>query len=66
NSSINEADNTTYGVSFAHTQSNPTSGDNLSDFVISAFLDSQLNSPQLAQEDLEQIDHDDLEEMDLQ
>ncbi|GJV44593.1 hypothetical protein Tco_1429129 [Tanacetum coccineum] len=29
NSSINEADNTTYGVSVAYTQSNPTSGDNL-------------------------------------
>ncbi|GJX21266.1 hypothetical protein Tco_0223943 [Tanacetum coccineum] len=31
NSSINVADNTTYGVSAAHTQSNPTSGDNLND-----------------------------------
>ncbi|GJX67069.1 putative ribonuclease H-like domain-containing protein [Tanacetum coccineum] len=29
NSSTNEADNTAYGVSVAHTQSNPTSGDNL-------------------------------------
>ncbi|GJU85908.1 putative ribonuclease H-like domain-containing protein [Tanacetum coccineum] len=29
NSSTNKADNTTYGVSAAHTQSNPTSGDNL-------------------------------------
>ncbi|GJY70946.1 ribonuclease H-like domain-containing protein [Tanacetum coccineum] len=29
-------------------------------------FDSQPNSPQLAQDDLEQIDHDDLEEMDLQ
>ncbi|GKE77984.1 hypothetical protein Tco_1544104, partial [Tanacetum coccineum] len=29
NSSTNEADNTAYGVSAAHTQSNPTSGDNL-------------------------------------
>ncbi|GKD03582.1 hypothetical protein Tco_1178556, partial [Tanacetum coccineum] len=34
NSSINEADNTTYRVSAAHTQSNPTSRDNLSDAVI--------------------------------
>ncbi|GJX75667.1 putative ribonuclease H-like domain-containing protein [Tanacetum coccineum] len=66
NSSTNEADNTAYGVSAAHTQSNPTSGDNLSDVVICAFLASQPNSPQLAQEDLEQIDPDDLEEMDLQ
>ncbi|GJY96980.1 putative ribonuclease H-like domain-containing protein, partial [Tanacetum coccineum] len=31
NSSTNEADNTAYGVSAAYTQSNPTSGDNLSD-----------------------------------
>ncbi|GJR54613.1 hypothetical protein Tco_1405134 [Tanacetum coccineum] len=31
NSSTNEADNSAYGVSAAHTQSNPTSGDNLSD-----------------------------------
>ncbi|GJZ33865.1 ribonuclease H-like domain-containing protein, partial [Tanacetum coccineum] len=29
NNSTNEVDNTTYGVSVAHTQSNPTSGDNL-------------------------------------
>ncbi|GJU14893.1 putative ribonuclease H-like domain-containing protein [Tanacetum coccineum] len=29
NSSTNEVDNTVYGVSAAHTQSNPTSGDNL-------------------------------------
>ncbi|GJY83817.1 putative ribonuclease H-like domain-containing protein, partial [Tanacetum coccineum] len=34
----NEADNTAYGVSAAHTQSNPTSRDNLSDAVICAFL----------------------------
>ncbi|GJY95430.1 hypothetical protein Tco_0511791, partial [Tanacetum coccineum] len=33
NSSTNEADNTTYRVSVAHTQSNPTSRDNLSDAV---------------------------------
>ncbi|GKD08272.1 retrovirus-related pol polyprotein from transposon TNT 1-94 [Tanacetum coccineum] len=66
NSNTNEADNTAYGVSAAHTQSNPTSGDNLSDVVIYAFLASQPNSPQISQEDLEQIDPDDLEEMDLQ
>nr|GEY01090.1 hypothetical protein [Tanacetum cinerariifolium] len=35
------------------------------DVVICAFLASQPNSPQLAREDLEQIDPDDLEEMDL-
>ncbi|GJR72143.1 putative ribonuclease H-like domain-containing protein [Tanacetum coccineum] len=66
NNSTNEADNTAYGVSAAHTQSNPTSGDNLSDAVICAFLASQPNSLQLAREDLEQIDPNDLEEMDLQ
>ncbi|GKB51768.1 hypothetical protein Tco_0902521 [Tanacetum coccineum] len=66
NNSTNEADNTTYGVSVAHTQSNLASGDNLSDVVVCAFLASQPNTPQLAREDLEQIDPDDLEEMDLQ
>ncbi|GKB90411.1 hypothetical protein Tco_0962683 [Tanacetum coccineum] len=48
NNNTNEADSTAYGVSAAHTQSNPTSGDNLSDAVICAFLASQPNSPQLA------------------
>ncbi|GJV75682.1 hypothetical protein Tco_1507266 [Tanacetum coccineum] len=48
NSSINEADNTAYGVSAAHTHSNPTSRDNLSDAVIYAFLASQPNSPQMS------------------
>ncbi|GJV74675.1 putative ribonuclease H-like domain-containing protein [Tanacetum coccineum] len=66
NSSTNEADNTAYGVSSAHTQSSPTSGDNLSDTMICAFLASQPNSPQMSREDLEQIDPDNLEEMDLQ
>ncbi|GJY99275.1 hypothetical protein Tco_0516705 [Tanacetum coccineum] len=66
NNNTNEADNTSYGVSAAYTQCNPTSGDNLSDAMICAFLASQPNSPQLAREDLEQIDPDDLEEMDLQ
>ncbi|GKB78973.1 ribonuclease H-like domain-containing protein [Tanacetum coccineum] len=66
NSSTNEAYKTAYGVSVAHTQSNPTSRDNLSDVVICAFLASQPNSPQLSQEDLEQINPDDLKEMDLQ
>ncbi|GKE55437.1 hypothetical protein Tco_1494622 [Tanacetum coccineum] len=53
NSSTNEADNNAYGVSVAYTQCNPTSGDNLSDAMICAFLASQPNSPQLAREDLE-------------
>ncbi|GJR85643.1 putative ribonuclease H-like domain-containing protein [Tanacetum coccineum] len=65
-SSINEEDNTAYGVSTAHTQSSPTSGDNLSDDVICAFLASQPNSPQMSRGDLEQIDLDDLEEIYLQ
>nr|GEZ32782.1 hypothetical protein [Tanacetum cinerariifolium] len=69
-SSTNEADNTNtaFRVSTAHSQGNTvnfTYIDNLSDAVIYAFLVSQPNSPQLAREDLEQIDHDDLEEMDL-
>ncbi|GKC93026.1 hypothetical protein Tco_1158468 [Tanacetum coccineum] len=66
NNSTNEADNTAFRVSTTYTQSNPTSGDNLSDSVICTFLASQPNSPQLSQQDLEQIDPDDLEEMDLQ
>ncbi|GJY75157.1 hypothetical protein Tco_0480273 [Tanacetum coccineum] len=66
NSNTNEADNTTYRFNTAHTQSNPTTGDNLSDVVIYAFLASQPNSSQMSREDLEQIDPDDLEEMDLQ
>ncbi|GKB10119.1 putative ribonuclease H-like domain-containing protein [Tanacetum coccineum] len=45
--------------------SNPTTGDNLSDAVICAFLASQPNSPQMSREDLKQIDPDDLEEIDL-
>ncbi|GJU16025.1 ribonuclease H-like domain-containing protein [Tanacetum coccineum] len=45
---------------------NSTSLDNLCDAVICAFLASQPNSPQLAQEDLEQLHPGDLEEMDLQ
>ncbi|GJV57425.1 ribonuclease H-like domain-containing protein [Tanacetum coccineum] len=66
NSSTNEADNTAYEVNAAHTQSNPTTRDNLSDVVICSFLASQPNSSQMLREDLEQIDPDDLEEMDLQ
>ncbi|GJR22820.1 hypothetical protein Tco_0971347 [Tanacetum coccineum] len=63
---VGKSDNTAYGVSAAHTQCNPTFGDNLSDAMICAFLASQPNSPQLEREDLDQIDPDDLEEMDLQ
>ncbi|GKA06989.1 ribonuclease H-like domain-containing protein [Tanacetum coccineum] len=66
NNNINEVYNTAYGVSAAHTQCNSTSRDNLSGAMICAFLASQPNSPQLAREDLEQIDPNDLEKMDLQ
>nr|GFC46269.1 hypothetical protein [Tanacetum cinerariifolium] len=45
---------------------NSTTIDNLSDAVICAFLVSQPSSPQLVNEDLEQIHPDDLEEMDLE
>ncbi|GJT43232.1 hypothetical protein Tco_0951947 [Tanacetum coccineum] len=49
NNNTNEAYNTAYGVSAAHTQSNPTSGDNLSDAMICAFWLSGTHSPQLSQ-----------------
>ncbi|GKB95129.1 hypothetical protein Tco_0981266 [Tanacetum coccineum] len=48
NNNTNEVDNTAYGVSVTHTQSNPTTGDNLSYAVICAFLASQPNSPQMS------------------
>ncbi|GJY08078.1 hypothetical protein Tco_0375132 [Tanacetum coccineum] len=66
--STNEAFNTTHGVSAVSTQvsaANSTNVDNLSDAVIYAFFASQPNSPQLKNEDLQQINPDDLEEMDL-
>ncbi|GKA18250.1 putative ribonuclease H-like domain-containing protein, partial [Tanacetum coccineum] len=44
---------------------NSTNVDNLSDAVICAFFSSQPSSPQLANEDLQQLYLDDLEEMDL-
>ncbi|GKG13330.1 hypothetical protein Tco_0350290, partial [Tanacetum coccineum] len=44
---------------------NFTNIDNLSDDVICAFFASQLNSPKLVHEDLQQIHPDDMEEMDL-
>ncbi|GJS47690.1 putative ribonuclease H-like domain-containing protein [Tanacetum coccineum] len=62
-------DDTAHGVSTTHTQGNGVNSiclDNLYDVVIYAFLASQPNSPQLSQEDLEQLHPDDLEEMDLQ
>ncbi|GJX26879.1 retrovirus-related pol polyprotein from transposon TNT 1-94 [Tanacetum coccineum] len=66
--STNGAVNTAHGVTTASTQAtaiNSTTIDNLSDAVICAFFASQPNSPQLDNEDLQQINPDDLEEMDL-
>ncbi|GJT70821.1 retrovirus-related pol polyprotein from transposon TNT 1-94 [Tanacetum coccineum] len=68
NSSTNGAVNTTHGATTTSTQAivvNSTTIDNLSDAVICAFFASQPNSPQLDNEDLQQIHPDDLEEMDL-
>nr|GEV19175.1 copia protein [Tanacetum cinerariifolium] len=67
-SSTNGAVNTAHRVSTASSQVNTVNSssiDNLSDVVICAFLASQPSSPQLVNEDLEQIHLDDLEEMDL-
>ncbi|GJS48586.1 ribonuclease H-like domain-containing protein [Tanacetum coccineum] len=66
--STNGAVNTAHGVTTASTQAtvvNSTTIDNLSDAVICAFFASQPNSPQLDNEDLQQINLDDLEEIDL-
>ncbi|GKF96931.1 hypothetical protein Tco_0292752, partial [Tanacetum coccineum] len=66
--STNEAVNTAHGVSAASTQANaanPINVYNLSDAVICAFFASQPSSPQLINEDLQQLHPDDLEEMDL-
>ncbi|GJR44875.1 hypothetical protein Tco_1312978 [Tanacetum coccineum] len=49
-----------------HNGGNTICLDNLYDSVIFTFLASQSNSPQLSQEDLEQLHPDDLEEMDFQ
>ncbi|GJV54176.1 hypothetical protein Tco_1449917 [Tanacetum coccineum] len=64
----NGAVNTAHGATTTSTQAtafNSTIIDNLSDAVICAFFTSQSNSPQLDNEDLQQIHPDDLEEMDL-
>ncbi|GJY93693.1 putative reverse transcriptase domain-containing protein [Tanacetum coccineum] len=66
--STNEAVNTTHGVSAASTQANaanPINVDNLSDVVIFTLFASQPSSPQLLNEDLQQLYPDDLEEMNL-
>ncbi|GJR56036.1 ribonuclease H-like domain-containing protein [Tanacetum coccineum] len=64
----NGAVNTTHGVKTASTQAttvNSTTTENLSDAVIYAFFAIQPNSPQLDNEDLQQINPDDLEGMNL-
>nr|GEW56075.1 hypothetical protein [Tanacetum cinerariifolium] len=64
----NGAINIAHGVITTSTQAtavNSTIIDNLSDVVICSFFASQPNSPQLDNEDLQQIHHDHLEEMDL-
>ncbi|GJZ50083.1 ribonuclease H-like domain-containing protein, partial [Tanacetum coccineum] len=66
--STNGAVNTAHGVTTASTQAtvvNSTTIDNLSDAVICAFFASQPTSPQLDNEDLQQINLDDLEKIDL-
>ncbi|GJV65022.1 ribonuclease H-like domain-containing protein [Tanacetum coccineum] len=67
-SNTNGTVNNAHGFTIASTQTtavNSTTIDNLSDAVICAFFASQPNSPQLDNEDLQQIDPDDLEEIDL-
>ncbi|GJY48479.1 hypothetical protein Tco_0438435 [Tanacetum coccineum] len=64
----NKVVTTAHGVSAAGTQANAANlinVDNLSDAVICAFFASQPSSPQLANEDLQQLHPDDLEEIDL-
>ncbi|GKA29707.1 putative ribonuclease H-like domain-containing protein [Tanacetum coccineum] len=65
-SSSNEV-NTANGVSTAsgHNSQGQASSSSYTDDLMFSFFANQLNSPQLDDEDLEQIDHDDLEEMDL-
>nr|GEX19347.1 ribonuclease H-like domain-containing protein [Tanacetum cinerariifolium] len=62
---VKEIINTALRVFAAGTQVNTANIDNLSDVFICAFLASQPSSPQLVNEDLEQIHPDDLEEIDL-
>nr|GEW49284.1 hypothetical protein [Tanacetum cinerariifolium] len=70
NGTVNTAQavNTAHGVSTVSTQVNAdhyTNIDNLSDYIICSLSASQPSSPQLVDEDLEQIHPDDMEEMDL-
>ncbi|GKC95124.1 putative ribonuclease H-like domain-containing protein, partial [Tanacetum coccineum] len=63
-SSTNEAVNTAHDVSTASSQGQASSS-TYADDVMFSFFANQYNSPQLDNEDLEQINTDDLEEMDL-
>ncbi|GJS65620.1 hypothetical protein Tco_0680184, partial [Tanacetum coccineum] len=63
-SSTNEAVNTAHEVSTASSQRQASSS-TYADDVMFFFFSNQSNSPQLDNEDLEQIDTDDFEEMDL-
>ncbi|GJU07139.1 ribonuclease H-like domain-containing protein [Tanacetum coccineum] len=63
-SSINETVNTAHSVSAASSKDQATIA-SCADDVIFSFFSNQFNSPQLDNEDLEQIDTNDLEEMDL-
>ncbi|GJW56864.1 ribonuclease H-like domain-containing protein [Tanacetum coccineum] len=67
-SNTNRAVNIAHSATTASTQATAVNSiiiDHLSDAVICAFFASQPNSPQLNNEDLQQINLDDLEEMDL-
>nr|GEU88176.1 putative ribonuclease H-like domain-containing protein [Tanacetum cinerariifolium] len=59
--------NTANGVSTAasHSSSRQAFSSSYTDDLMFSFFASQSNSPELDDEDLEQIDHDDLEEIDL-
>nr|GFA18567.1 hypothetical protein [Tanacetum cinerariifolium] len=63
---INEV-NAANGVSTTagHSSSGQASSSSYTDDLMFSFFATQSNSPQLDDKDLEQIDHDDLEEMDL-
>ncbi|GKB90858.1 ribonuclease H-like domain-containing protein [Tanacetum coccineum] len=63
-SSTNKAVNTAHDVFAASSQGQASSSTYVDD-VMFPFFDNQYNSPQLDNEDLEQIDTDDHEEMDL-
>ncbi|GJT70964.1 ribonuclease H-like domain-containing protein [Tanacetum coccineum] len=64
--SSHEISTTQSSTHINHNGGNTVCLDNLCDYVICAFFASQPNTPQLSQEDLEQLHPDDLEEMDLQ